>query len=466
MIISHDLLEKTCKNMIETILFCLDHATKGTIYRIGPMPELRSVRITSGIRDEITGSIHWGLPETSDYNPPGKTWEQYRDRPGHVLEAMGWCVERQMSWTADNPYEDLRSVRKQLIGEAEDCHHMEPVLVKKVDLYGEDASRLEYPVAWNGTPIWKDTEYVVVAVIKIHFRANTIRRGDRSTKVIKKLSHVLGTEMFSNHLRETLFQAREELTNQRFQSCNALAHELRNTLVKLSFIFSAINAEISYLREQWEEQLRKSVAGLEDKAAILGRLNMLILGRMHELNGRADMAQLSTELMSDQEELAQLPLLPEQSEQWLQHKILWKWERLLSQSDVWRQEEKEIHGLLERLKRALWIGTDPSLAERMLHIPEDIRVLWPKVVYTEFSPEKIRLLDDILRLLEHPQLTIPHKRQTLKILSSLKALAETIPDVEKRANKILFSLKNGNIADEGEVPPGDGGMEAAAGNPR
>ena len=27
---------------------------------------------------------------------------------------MGWCVEKQQSWTADNPAEDVRSVRKQL----------------------------------------------------------------------------------------------------------------------------------------------------------------------------------------------------------------------------------------------------------------------------------------------------------------------------------------------------------------
>ena len=47
-----ELLESTCKNMIKTILSCLDQATKGTIYRIGPMPKLQAVRITSGIRKE------------------------------------------------------------------------------------------------------------------------------------------------------------------------------------------------------------------------------------------------------------------------------------------------------------------------------------------------------------------------------------------------------------------------------
>ena len=40
MAVTDELLVKTCKNMIKTILFCLESATKGTIYRIGPTPDL------------------------------------------------------------------------------------------------------------------------------------------------------------------------------------------------------------------------------------------------------------------------------------------------------------------------------------------------------------------------------------------------------------------------------------------
>jgi hypothetical protein len=179
MIIGDDILARTCKDMIETILLTLEDATKGTIYRVGPMPELQAVRVTSGYRDRSSGQIEWGLPEVSDYNFPGKSWEQYRDRPGSVLEAMGWCVERQKSWTADDPYEDVRSVRKQLSGEIEDFHHMEPVLVRKCDLYGNELDRLDYPLDHMGRPIWQSTEYVVAAVVKIHFNPCKIKIGDR-----------------------------------------------------------------------------------------------------------------------------------------------------------------------------------------------------------------------------------------------------------------------------------------------
>lgn len=443
MIIGHDLLEKTCKNMIETILLCLDHATKGTIYRIGPMPELRSVRVTSGIREQGNGTIHWGLPAVSDYNPPGKTWEQYRDRPGRALEAMAWCVERQKSWTADNPYEDQRSVRKQLSGEPEDWHHMEPVLVKKSDLYGDNWADIEYPVNWKGNPIWQDTEYVVVAVIKIHFLPHTIQRGDRATKVIKKLSRILGTEMFSLHIRETLNQVQSEMTHQRLSSCNALAHDLRNTLMKLSFIFSAINAEVGFLREQWEEEIRRNIAGLEDKNTLVGRLNHLIETRIEKLNGNGELGTLGRNLLAEQKEFLVTALLPEQAENWVSMKIQPKWERLLEESSVWEDQRREVQSTLQRLKAAVWVGTDQEVASRLRHLPEEIRTLWPQVAYVEFSPDKLPVLDQVLALLNHPGMDVPHKKHTQKVLSCLKALAEIIPDMEARTNRILDYMRNG-----------------------
>lgn len=442
MLISHDLLEKTCKEMIETILLSLNHATKGTIYRIGPIPHADAVRITSGIRIEGTDKIRWGLPEVSDYNYPGKTWEQYRDHPGHVLEAMGWCVERQKSWTADNPYEDVRSVRKQLSGEIEDFHHMEPVLVKKPYLHG-DENDAEYPLDWQKKPIWQDSDYVVVAVIKIHFLPYTIRRGDRSTKIIKKLSRILGTELLSLHIRETLSEAQKDLARQRLQSCNVLAHELRNTLIKLGFIFSAINAEISFLREEWEKQLERAIPGLENKHAILARLSDLLSSHLSEVNGAGNVGELGHLLLTEQRELARLSLMPALDEKWLANKIRPKWQRLLIESDAWDHHQDEIHKLLANLAKAIWVGTDQNLAMKVEHLPLDLRLKWSQLAYTDFNVDELFKLEQIINLLDHPALDIPHKQQTKKVLSSLKALVEMIPEVEERANRIIHSLKNG-----------------------
>jgi len=428
--------------MIETILFCLKDATKGTIYRVGPMPRLLAIRVTSGVREDSSDEIRWGLPEASDYNLPGKSWEHYRDHPGHVMEAMGWCVERQKSWTADNPYEDLRSVRKQLSGEIEDFHHMEPVLVRKSYLY-RDEDQLEYPLDYEGKPIWKDEEYVVVAVVKIHFKPYSIRRGDRSTKIIKKLSRTLGTELLSLNIRETLSDAQKELARQRLQSCNVLAHELRNTLIKLGFIFSAINAEISYLREQWELQIEKAFPELCSKKAILARLNELILEHLPAIDGPALLADISKQLLASQQELADLSLLPHIGEKWLSNKIRPKWEYLLTEGQPWGEEREEVLRLLDCLEKTMWIGVDEQLALKMQHLPADLKAMWSKLAYIDFTADKLPILEEIVQLLDHPALDIPHKLQTRKIITSLKALVEMIPEVEERANRIIYSLKNG-----------------------
>lgn len=445
------LLEKACKNMIKTILSCIDSATKGTIYKIGPVPDLQAIRVTSGIRKEGTEEIVWGLPAISDYNYPGKSWKQYRDQPDHVLEAMGWCVEKQVSWTADNPFEDVRSVRKQLRGEIEDFYHMEPVLIKKTELYGHCMESLTYPLDWRGNPIWQESEFVVLAVIKIHFLPYTIHHADRSTKLIKELSRSLGTELLTVYLRENLYHSQKEFTKQRLQSCEILAHELRNALIKFGFVFSAINAQIAVLREEWELQLQKAFPDLKWKASILARLVELIDLRISEINGGADVFRTCKALLHEQHELATLPLLPTQAEQWLKNKIRPKWERLLEVSDLWKDDGEEIRGLLDELAQVLSLGMDRSLAEGLKHLPPEIREKWSKLVYVYFTPEKANLINEVLELLEHPKLPVPYKAQLRKALRSLKVLVDVIPEVEERANRIILSLRFGTVQDEHSV---------------
>jgi hypothetical protein len=449
-----ELLENTCKNMIKTILSCLDNAIKGTIYRIGLMPGLQATRVTSGIRGKDVDDIQWGLPSASDYNYPGKSWEQYRDCPGRPLEAMGWCVEKQQSWTADNPVEDVRSVRKQLRGELEDVYHMEPVLVRKVDLYGSCMGGLEYPLDCRGKPIWQDSLYVVAAVVKIHFLPNTLRRADRATKIIRELSRSLGTELLSLHLRETLSRSQQEFDKQRLQSCEILAHELRNTLIKFGFIFSAINAQIGILREEWEAQLRRAFPDVEWKGPILERLNELIHLRLPALDANPEWVQLCTLLLAEQNELALSPLLPNQGEQWLKNKIQPKWKELLAGASVWDADREEISSLLSRLEVALRMGLNQDLARHVNRLPRDLRDQWIRLAYIDFTSDKVFILREILQLLENPALPVPHKHQMRKVLKYLMVLVEALPEVEERANKIILSLRYGNSldAEAHEVP--------------
>jgi hypothetical protein len=369
---------------------------------------------------------------------PGRNWDEYRDRPGNVLEAMAWCVEQQKSWTADEPSEDARSVRKQVQGELEDYNHMEPVLLEKTNLYGPGFNGLDYPLDSQGNPIWQDTEYVVVAVIKIHFLPKTIRRGDDSTKIIKRLSRSLGTELLSLHLRETYVEARERLSRERLAACNDMAHELRNTLAKMGFIFSTINTLVSFLRAQWKNELQ-----FDGKVTILGHLSTLLLHGQPHLEGQDKLIQLSKELLAEQDELANLFLLPQQEAEWLTSRIRPKWNHLLTSSRVWEEQREEIEHLLDRLQQAIWIVVDQKVAQKLVHLPEYLRMMWPKLAYTQFSAENSIVLEELLTLLEHPVLSIRQKHQMKRALSSLRVLLRTISGIEEQANRVINSLKNG-----------------------
>ncbi len=447
MTVIDELIEKTCKNMIQTILFCLENATKGTIYRIGPPPTLQAVRITSGVRVPGTDEINWGLPTSSDYNGPGKSWEQYKDRPNHVLEAMGWCVERQSSWTADNPFEDVRSVAKQLRGEIEDSHHMEPVLVRKVDIYGSNVDSIEYPLDWRGNPIWQDTDYIVAAVIKIHFLPGTLHREDRSTRIIRELSRTLGTELLTLHVREGLYRAQKDFARQRLHSCEILAHELRNTLMRFGFIFSAVNAQLGVIREEWEDLLRRSYPERRWKQPILARMSEILRANEPILAGAPETANVFRALLSDHDELLTFSLLPNQADQWVRNKIRPKWERLFAASEALRAFKGEVEELLDALATALQLGTDRELAAGLTQLSPELREKWPEIAYMHFTPDKTEEVADIIRFLTHPNLPLPHKQQIAKVFRSFKALVEILPEVEERANKIILSLRFGGPSD-------------------
>ena len=64
--ISAHVLEAVCKRMIEVILFCLPDTFRGTIYSVGPIPDLRVVRIASGRRNGQKDEIIWGVANPSD----------------------------------------------------------------------------------------------------------------------------------------------------------------------------------------------------------------------------------------------------------------------------------------------------------------------------------------------------------------------------------------------------------------
>jgi hypothetical protein len=440
--ISRGLLEDVCKRMIEIILFCLPDAFRGTIYSVGPMPNLRVIRVATGRKDDVSSKITWDALNPSDYDPPGKIWDTYRDRPDSTLEAMAWCVERQKSWTSDDPENNIRSVRKQLEGKAgEDFHHMEPVLVRKADLWNKIPPMSAFPEDSSGKPIWEDSPYATVAVIKIHFFPRTIKQGDRSTRVIKELSRSLGTEMLSLHARELAIEKEKKLVFERQETSDALAHEFRNLVPKIGFAYRAINNEIGYLRETWENLIEEHVPAKYSKKTMLEQLDTL-LDKVAMQNTSTDSLNEISTLKEYQKYLAKSFLLPQQNEMWLRRRIRPLWLSILSQTEVSKSNSEKIHQLLDQLKQSFHSPLNQEFIDKIKIIPNERKQKWIDLAYREMNRANNGIISDYIEFLESVDLELPRKRTSLKNFDCLKVLVELIPEIEEKLNHRLEELKN------------------------
>ncbi len=435
--IERSVLESACKEMIETILFCLPSAFKGTIYRIGKPPALVTERITSGVIDQAKKTIAWGLPENSDYNPPGRPWVDYRDEPGRPLEAMSWCVEKQISWTSADPRIDPRSVRLQVEGVEEDYHHMEPVLVRKSDLHLDLYSSLDYPRDYQERILWQGSEYVVVAVIKIHFEPNTIRVGSRETKVIKKLSRSLGTQLLSHHLHQDTVRAMQQLAKDRLNACNILADSLRNTITKSALIFSLVKMEMWNLREQWEALLLKERHERNAKREAIKELEDVL----QHMAGNAQ--EMKKDLAAVQRRFLELPLSPQKAEKWVLLQIQERWRDLLDRSPQDERTSRRVWQTLEKLKLSLYYGKNPEVVAGYAGIPRELKEEWVDTIYSNVDGFNDTAIDRLIRLLANPALPIPSRERSRRMLTQLKVLAENMDQLERNTNFLLRHVLNG-----------------------
>ena len=395
-------------------------------------------RITSGIIDTERETISWGLPQRSEYNPPGKAWEDYRDQPHRPLEAMAWCVEQQRSWTAESPAKDARSVRLQVEGVWEDFHHMEPVLIPKQNLYPHGEPQSDYPSNFDGETIWRDSPYAVVAVIKIHFKPNTIRLHSPETKMIKRLSRSLGTELLSYQLREQSVEALQQLTQDKLNSYNILADSLRNAVTKSGLVFSLIKLELSFLRKQWEELLldhsdlkhlkKDAVAGLNDRLAAFGNNEM----------------GLKRDLIEAQNKFLDLYLPPEVGANWLCMQIEERWKKLINMEGGDGSWPEDVGRRIDDLKRSLHLGMDPQLLAEYRDASDAEKTEWVEMIYTDLDRVDLDFLDRLLVFLDSGHIRLPYRDKSLKSLIRLKAVAETMSELEQDTNRVLREVLNGN----------------------
>lgn len=324
-------------------------------------------------------------------------------------------------------------------------------------LYGADSkdqlfSALREIFSEESLPSFQDM-LLAIAEGRSYFESETSNRtlqGER-IQVLISLSIPAETASFDSILicvvniseRKLAEEALKKLSLQRLQSYNVMAHELRNTLTKLGFVFTCINCVMSFLREQWENELQKALPDLESKQGVLEKLNRTLDQGRSLLADDTNLLALSNDLRGQQEELGNLFLLPHQERNWLDNKIRPNWQRLLQASDAWKAERGQIEELLDRLAETIWQVVDEKRIAAMVHLPEDLRRKWLHVAYTEYTTTNLDILDEVLQFMEHPALPLGHKLQLQKLLTPLVALVQVISRLQNQANRMLLSLRSG-----------------------
>jgi hypothetical protein len=333
-------------------------------------------------------------------------------------------------------------MRKQLEGKAsEDYHHMEPVLVKKNDLWETIPPLGTFPDDSSEQPIWKDSPYATVAVIKIHFMPRTIKQGDRSTCIIKELAHSLGTQMLSLHAREIALEKEMSLVQERHDTCNFLAHEFRNLVPRIGFAYRAINNEIAYLRESWENLVSDYLPEKSSKCEILQELNE-VLRPLEEEFGSSNIGKEILRVLRYQNQLMESCLLPHQNENWLNQKIRPLWLSIIDNTEPKPKIRQHIEELLDKLNESFHLVLDRGLRDKIKVIPNDVKAKWVDLAYREINGRNNGMLKEYIRFLDNLDLDLPRKRHCVKNLIYLKSLVELIPDIEEKLNCRLEVFRN------------------------
>ena len=229
-----------------------------------------------------------------------------------------------------------------------------------------------------------------------------------------------------------------QLAEDKLNSCNILADAIRNVITKSGLVFSLIKLEMGFLRRQWEDVVlhKSDQKGMKQEA--IDALNK-ILNTMDEASGSS-----SKDLICLQNKFLTLSLPPERGENWVRMQIEEKWNNLLCANHVDGKQKKDIFHHIERLKQSLSLGKDPDILANYNSIPEPLKMEWIDLIYRNIHRVDFKFLEKLIHVLQNPSLDLRFKRKSSKSLIHLKALAETIAQLEENTNIVLRQVLSGN----------------------
>jgi hypothetical protein len=229
----------------------------------------------------------------------------------------------------------------------------------------------------------------------------------------------------------------QQLARDRLNACDILADSLRNAITKSGLVFTLIKQEVGFLREQWEQVLREHRNEKDFKIEAIERLNALL----SSMNG--DHQALREDLVEVQKRFLTLQLPPDKGRNWVTLQIEERWRNLLSKGVVLPEGQGEVWKAIDLLKKSLGFGREPEVIGDYNMISDDMKQEWVDVIYREDDHFDSSDLEKIINILEHSAMKIPSQAKSRKTLVQLKAIAETVKQLEQNTNFLLRQVLNG-----------------------
>ena len=116
----------------------------------------------------------------------------------------------------------------------------------------------------------------------------------------------------------------------------------------------------------------------------------------------------------------------------------------MNQYEIIDDRKAMILEAIKALKTSLDFGQDPGIIAEYDKISKELKNEWIGLIYKNTETISISDLDRLIKILENAELNIPSRERSRKTFIQLKALAETMSQLEDNTNFLLHQVLNGH----------------------
>ena len=125
-----------------------------------------------------------------------------------------------------------------------------------------------------------------------------------------------------------------------------------------------------------------------------------------------------------------------------------KWDELFNNNDADKETRVLVSTAIDKLKGALRFGKKPEITAGYRGMPQELKERWSNLIYEEVKTMDDPLIDQLISILGNTELNISCQEKSRKALLQLKALAETMGQLERNTNFLLNQVLNGSAKKE------------------